>query len=368
VFRLSRSSLRQWLTAGIGAPLIVAAALWLADRASAVHTADARVQANMIAISADVAGRIVELPVASGDQVKAGDVLARLDDRETRLAIAALALELKAIEAEIARETLHAKLAREKGSSRLGAREALLASAKADLSAARALLTTAEAEHGRVSVLKAKGFATRSTFDQSMARLETARQAVARGVAAIAESEAGIGEAAAEAGEAEVIEQTIGMLVLKADTLCKQIALRTVQLDRHVVASPIAGIIAEVFADEGEHVSPGQRIALAHDPNDVWIEANIKETDIRRVRAGAPVDIRFDAAVNACAGKVERIGSAAVSEFALIPSANPTGVFTKITQRIPVRVSIGVDCPTARPGAMATLRIPGRIRADDAPR
>jgi membrane fusion protein, multidrug efflux system len=368
VLHLSRLSLRGWLIAGVGAALAAPAGLWLADRAGAVHTGDARVQADMIAISADVAGRIVELSVAPGDRVEAGDVLVRLDDRETRLAVAALKLERKAVEAEIAGETLRATLAREQGASRLAAREALLASAKADVGAARALLKTAEAEHGRVTVLKTKGLTTQSTFDQSTARLETTRQALARGLAAIAETEAGVGEAAAQAREAEVIQQAIAVLAIRYDALCNEIALRQVQLDQHVVASPIAGIVAEVFADEGEHVSPGARIALAHDPTDVWIEANIKETDIRRVAAGAPVDIRLDAAAQACAGMVERIGSAAVSEFALIPNANPTGVFTKITQRIPVRVSIGADCPAARPGAMATLRIRGGTGADDAAR
>lgn len=366
--RLSRPPLRLSIAICIGVSLALAAALWLIDRAGAVYTSDARVRANMIAISADVSGRIVELSAAAGDTVAPGEALARLDDREVRLSAAALALNLEAVEAEIARESLRATLSRKKGSSRIGAREALLASATADVGAASALLKTTEAEHARLLFLKTKGLVTRAAMDQAEARLETARQAVARSMAAIAETEAGVGEAVADADEARVIDQTIRMLSLKAEALRKQIALRRVALEQHVIASPIAGVIDEVFADAGEHVSAGQRIALTHDPTHVWIEANIKETDIRRVTAGAPVDIRFDASSRSCAGSVERIGSAAVAEFALIPNANPTGVFTKITQRIPVRVSIGADCPTARPGAMATLRIPGRIRAHDAPR
>jgi membrane fusion protein (multidrug efflux system) len=113
-----------------------------------------------------------------------------------------------------------------------------------------------------------------------------------------------------------------------------------------------------VFADKGEYIVTGARLALAHDPADLWIEANVKETDIARIRVGASAEARLDATPGrACSGRVERIGSAATAEFALIPNANPTGVFTKITQRVPVRVSLESPCTQLRPGAMASLRI-----------
>jgi membrane fusion protein (multidrug efflux system) len=131
-----------------------------------------------------------------------------------------------------------------------------------------------------------------------------------------------------------------------------------VALAQHRIISPVTGVIDEVFADEGEYVIPGARIALAHDPSDLWIEANIKETEIARVPVGAAVEVRLDASSGqACSGRIERIGSAAAAEFALIPNANPAGVFTKITQRVPVRVSLEGACAQLRPGAMANLRI-----------
>jgi membrane fusion protein (multidrug efflux system) len=175
--------------------------------------------------------------------------------------------------------------------------------------------------------------------------------------AAIGRSRAGIGEAEAEAGEAHVISGNVDALTIEASALRQRIAAQTLTLERHAIVSPLTGVIDEVFADHGEHVATGARIALAHAPGDVWIEANIKETDLAGVRAGASVEIRMDAADGACGGRVERIGDAATSEFALIPNANPTGVFTKITQRVPVRVAIGAACTQVRPGAMATLRI-----------
>jgi membrane fusion protein (multidrug efflux system) len=144
---------------------------------------------------------------------------------------------------------------------------------------------------------------------------------------------------------------------MSAHALRQRIALLKVELAQHAIVSPIDGVIDEVFAEPGEYVAPGARLALAHATSDLWLEANIKETELPRVRAGASADIRLDAARTSCQGVVERIGDAAASEFALIPNANPAGVFTKITQRVPVRIRLGADCREARPGAMATLRI-----------
>ena len=138
---------------------------------------------------------------------------------------------------------------------------------------------------------------------------------------------------------------------------CTSASLLKVELEHHAIDSPLEGVIDEVFAEAGEHVSRGVRIALAHSTSDLWVEANIKETELTSVHAGAGVEIRLDAAQGICRGEVERIGDAATSEFALIPTANPTGAFIKITQRAPVRISIGADCIGARPGAMATLKI-----------
>ena len=119
--------------------------------------------------------------------------------------------------------------------------------------------------------------------------------------------------------------------------------------------SPLAGVVDEVFAEPGEHVAAGARLALAHG-DALWIEANIKEPELPRIRVGAEVEIHLDASRSLCRGVVERIGDTATSEFAVVPNANPAGVFTKITQRVPVRVRLG-DCGRVRPGAMATLRI-----------
>ncbi len=349
-------TLHVFLAAGALA-LLVIGGWWVVDHLGVITTSDARVRGRMVTVSSDVAGRVVALPVSAGDAVAAGDVIAQLDDREARLAFEAMSLDLEALEAQIAREKMRAQLAEARGGSRIDSSRSGLAASEAEAATARARLEAVEADHARTLALKSSGLVTQAAMDRMTANLESARQAVVSAEAAIGRSRAGIGEAKAEAGEANVIAGNIHALTIEASALRQRIAAQTLTLERHRIASPISGVIDEVFADPGEHVAAGARIALAHAPDDVWIEANIKETDLAGVRIGAEVEIRMDATRDACSGRVERIGDAATSEFALIPNANPTGVFTKITQRVPVRVAIGADCTQVRPGAMATLRI-----------
>ncbi len=336
--------------------LAAGAAWWLIDRAGVIVTSDARVRARMVTISSEIAGRIAQLPLQAGDRVKPGLTIARLDDREAKLALAAAALELKALEAKIAGEKLRAELARAKGASRVSAQQSGLSAANAETATARTLLAAAEADHARAAKLYAGGLA-QAAMDRADAALQSAQQAVLKAEAAAGAGKANIDEAKAEAGEADMLAQTTEALSLQAHALRQRISLLKVELEHHAVDSPLDGVIDEVFAEPGEHVGAGARIALAHSPDDLWVEANIKETELAGVRIGASVEIQLDAGRESCLGEVERIGEAAISEFALIPNANPTGVFTKITQRVPVRISIGADCIGARPGAMATLKI-----------
>jgi membrane fusion protein (multidrug efflux system) len=115
---------------------------------------------------------------------------------------------------------------------------------------------------------------------------------------------------------------------------------------------------AKAFMDRGEYVLAGQRVILVHDPAAVRIEANVKETDIRHFRPGTKVRVSVDAWPGRhFEGVVDRVVSAATSEFALLPSPNPSGNFTKITQRMPIRVQLTPPPPPGmlRPGMMVQV-------------
>ncbi len=337
---------------------IVGSSAWFNDRARNVYTSDARVGARMIAVSSDISGRIVDLRAVAGQRIAADEVLLRLDDRDARHALAAAGLEVEFADAGVAVEKARLSIAARAGESRIGARRSTLSASTADLTAARTLLATAEAEHARMTRLQTAGLVALPVLERAADAVHRARRALRAAEAGVTQREAEIGEAAAEAGETDLISLRISQLEIDARRRQEEAKTRALHLKRHVLASPIDGVVDEVFVEAGEHVAAGQRVALMHDPTALWIDANIKETDVRRVKPGARVRITFDALPGRVwRGRVERIRDATLSEFALIPSANPSGVFTKVTQRIPARIALEGETPPLRAGAMATLRI-----------
>ena len=117
-------------------------------------------------------------------------------------------------------------------------------------------------------------------------------------------------------------------------------------------------VVARTFVEAGEYLKPGTRIALAHDPSAVWVEANVKETELHRFRPGAAVDLTLDALPDSTfRGRVRWIGPSATSQFALLPNPNPSGNFTKVTQRVPVRIDFEAPPAQLRPGTMVVARI-----------
>jgi membrane fusion protein (multidrug efflux system) len=105
-------------------------------------------------------------------------------------------------------------------------------------------------------------------------------------------------------------------------------------------------------------VSVGQRIAMFHDPKEIWVQANVKETAVGVLKPGMKADVRIDAYPgHVFHGTIHRIGQAATSKFALLPDPNPSGNFTKITQRLPVRIKLEEKDLTLRPGMMAEVDI-----------
>jgi membrane fusion protein (multidrug efflux system) len=114
--------------------------------------------------------------------------------------------------------------------------------------------------------------------------------------------------------------------------------------------------VDQTFIDEGEYVTPGQRLLMIHDPERVRVEANVKETNIRFFRPGKKVAITVDALPGRrFEGTVTRVGQAATSEFALLPNPNPSGNFTKITQRLPVRIAVRQEGGELKPGMMVEV-------------
>ncbi|MCB1744831.1 MAG: HlyD family secretion protein, partial [Gammaproteobacteria bacterium] len=172
------------------------------------------------------------------------------------------------------------------------------------------------------------------------------------------ESLARLEDARAERARLTVLDREIEGLAHRRAELLGRIEQQKLDLADRVIRSPGAVVVDRLFVEAGEFVSPGQRIALVHDPEQVWVEANIKETQIRRLRLGLQVEVTVDAFPDeAFVGRVDNIGSSTTGSFALLPTPNPSGNFTKITPRLPVRIAVEQREQRLRPGMMVEVRI-----------
>ena len=178
-------------------------------------------------------------------------------------------------------------------------------------------------------------------------------------------SQTRLDELLAELGriEAEDVSANRDSLEFRKAEVRARIERQRIDLADRVVVSPLQGVVSRVFVEVGEYVQPGQRIALVHDPRNIYVEANVRETDIRRLFVDQAVRVEVDAYPDlSFEGRIEMIGAAATSEFALLPNPNPSGNFTKVTQRLPVRISIDQLEGLLRPGMMVEVFI--RIEED----
>jgi len=354
--RLPRARTLAAILGGLAAVILLS--VWIAGRAATVSTADARVAADMVAISTDVAGQITDLHVETGERVAAGQLLYTIDARAVRQELMEYSADAERLRAEIAREQARIGLSSSRAETEIDASRADQNSAVASVGAARAELKAAEREFERINGLFNRGLVTQTRFDEAENRLENARQdlriAEARRNSASAEQR----QAVLSGKEVALIEHNLKVLEASLARVEAQLQRQRIIIDQHEIRSPIDGVVDELFYDPGEHALAGFRVALLHNPDKVWIRANIKETEIRHVKPGAPVKVHVDSQPDAkVTGRVERIRDLTVSEAAMMPNPNANGVFTKITQRIPVKIVLDETDATLRPGTMVTVHI-----------
>lgn len=334
---------------------------WLYRQYTHVFLDDARIAADMVTLASRVPGWATEVRVIAGDQVRRGAVLVRIDGRETELALREIAARLAGLAARRREIEARIEMVDRQTRSEQEAQGARLAAARADLSAAEAERAFAEAEFARARDLIGSGSGTRQRLDQTRAQLESARQRVLSAAAAIRTVEAQIAAAAAAREELNVLARQLEALGPQERELRAQRERAEMDLADRTIPMPFDGVVARVFVDAGEYVAPGQRLLLLYDPSAVRVEANVKETEVRFFSPGKPVLVTVDAYPGRrFEGVVERVGAAATSEFALLPAPNPSGNFTRITQRLPLRIALQ---PPPEPGLLR----PGmlvRVEAD----
>ena len=334
-------------------------AWWLYDRLANVYVMDARVASTMILLSSRVAGWVTEGPAQEGDRVTAGAPLLLVDDRQARLRRDELDAALATLDARVAAVQAEISYVRESTASRIEAAESELAAARSELDAAGSIRETMEDEWRRADALKERNLLSEQDWAARRTAFRTSEQAEKSRAAQLRGAEADVAEMRSEQARLDMLGAELARLESERLGVRLQRERAAEELADHVIRSPIAGVIDEVFIDAGEYVAQGQRVLMLHDPDVYWVKTNVKETDLRHLRVGKSAEVEVDAFPDRTfTATVARIGNAATSEFALLPNPNPSGNFTKITQRVEVKLTFDEPDPRLRPGLMVQVKIP----------
>lgn len=330
----------------------------LIERANNVTTSDARVAAEMLAISAEISGTITASHVRVGERVEAGDLIYEIDDREQIFRLEAQIAHRDGLLAQIEQTRMRVGLISSKSGTQIDATQASERSAVAKVNAARSDLATKQEEFDRFNKLFERGRVTQDTLDSAANALEAANQALRAAEADVSSASAKTRQAILSSGDSNLVAKDLQILEAQVQRANAQIEEQKILIQKHKIRSPIDGVIDELFFDVGERTLQGFRVVLLHNPDGVWISANIKETEIRKIEVGDRVRIHIDSLPNTkVTGSVSTIRELTISELGLMPNPNATGVFTKITQRIPIRIDLDDTDAQLRPGSMARVKI-----------
>ena len=309
-------------------------------------TDNAQVEGHIVPIVAKVGGYVLAVNVAENAPVAQQAQLVRLDDREFAVRLAQAEAELAAARAAAGGPGLDGQAATmvRTASSQRDVGNAQVSAARAQLTKARSDLARAQELSAKQIISMAQLDAARAAFDAAQAQLTAMQRQVTSATSSIANAEAGVHMAEARLAAAEAMRDNAQL-----------------QLSYTTLTAPLAGVVSRKQVEVGQLVQAGQTLMSLVSDSGVFVTANVKETQLARIRAGQKVVIEVDAYDGAAVeGEVESIASATGAKFALLPPDNATGNFTKVVQRVPVRIRItkglGADRPL-RPGMSVLTHI-----------
>jgi membrane fusion protein, multidrug efflux system len=309
-------------------------------------TDDAYVDSDISVISPKIAGYIKEVRVRNNERVEAGRVLFIIDASD---------YAAKAAQAEAAVASEQATIATY--GDRITLQHAMIEQAGAEIQSAGADLARAEADYRRYQALVTSDFASHQRFEQAKDDAAKAAAVLVKDRAALAAQQDQLAVLRSERREEEA----------KLNQARANLQLARNDLANTVIRAPIAGVAGNRAGQIGQYVQPGtQLLSLVPLPR-VFVTANFKETQLTWMRPGEPVEVAVDAYPGqVLQGRVESFAPGSGAEFSLLPPDNATGNFTKIVQRVPVRIGLPARGPLARllrPGLSVTVTVDTRAEA-----
>ena len=313
---------------------------WFVEGRFLVSTDDAYVKADMSTIAAKVGGYVATVPIVQNVHVKQGDVLATIDDGDYRNAVDAAEARIATQDATVVRM-----------GRQVEAQGATIDQTKAALLSAKAEATRTSLEYDRAKSLVQSTFGTQQRLDTALADRDRAAASVASAVAAVSASEANLDVLKAQQVEASKTRGELETTLARANR----------DLSFTVIRAPFDGIIGNKAVQPGQYVQTGTRLLSLVPLNSAYVEANFKETQIDRLLPGQKVTIKPDAfSARAIEGSVESVAPASGAEFSMLPPENATGNFTKVVQRVPVRIAVPAEVANEgflRPGLSVEVEV-----------
>lgn len=297
-------------------------------------TDNAQIDGHIVPVVAKVGGYVTAIDAVDNGHVDGKHVLVKLDTRELEVKLAQAEADLAAaraaaggrgIEGQAATVVRTASSQRDVGAAQVDAAKAQLVRAQADLTRAKELVA-------KQIVSAAQLDAAQATYDAAVANLDATQRQVSAATSGIANAQAGVRLAQARLAAAEAARDNAAL-----------------QLSYTTIEAPVAGTVSRKQVELGQLIQAGQTVMSIVADTGIFVTANMKETQLARIRVGQKVDIEIDAYNASVEGEVESIASATGAKFALLPPDNATGNFTKVVQRVPVRIRVTKDLGKDRP-------------------
>lgn len=308
-----------------------------------VSTDDAYVEVDMSYVSPKIAGYVAEVKVQENEHVRAGQPLVVIDDGDFRIAV-------EQASAQIATQTKTL----ERIDAQIVAGRAALQQAQAQKSSATAVADNAQRTADRIGQLVKTRVGTQAQLDDATTALQQAKAAIAGADAQIASAQANIGVLQAQYAEAQSTLKTLDLARRKAER----------DLSFTVLKAPFDGVVGNRSVEAGDMVSPGQKLAAVVPLHKAYIVANFKETQLGRLVPGQTVRVSVDALEDHdFTGTVSSLAPASGAVFSLLPPENATGNFTKVVQRVPVRIDVPTEALEAgrlRAGLSVVVKVDSR--------
>ncbi|MER9226957.1 HlyD family secretion protein [Mesorhizobium sp. M0664] len=322
-----KRSTRSMLLPIIGLALLGAGAWYgydyWTDGRFMITTDDAYVQADTAFISPKISGYVDQVKVTENQQVKAGDPLLIVDDGDYKIAVAQAEAQIATLSKTLDRIDAQTEAAR-----------ASLKQAQAQKTADQAAADNAKRAQVRAAQLLKTRVGTQAQLDDAQTAVEQANAALAGADAQIAAAQANIGVLQAQRAESA---STLGSLQLAHDKAVRDLSFT-------VLRAPYDGVVGNRSVEQGDLISPGQKLAVIVPMDKLYIVANFKETQLARLVPGEKVRVSVDAIDGQdIEGTVSSLAPASGAVFSLLPPENATGNFTKVVQRVPVRIDVPAD-------------------------